>query len=138
MTFYVYLGALFGIFWIIWSMIRAKKAEGIAYGKLDKAGVVTNILLTIFYVMMATPCLFIGLLCQPAYDGFLGIIGGILCIIADSAILLCGLGIGFSISLRRKGKSKLSFAAQFMGVVGIAMMFLIFFSCYGNLLEEVI
>ena len=136
MAVYTYLSVVFGIFWVVWSMARTKKAEGVTYGKLDKAGVVTNILLTIFYVMMAAPCLFIGLICQPAYDGFLGIVGGILCIIADSAILLCGLGIGFSVSLRRKGKSKLSFAAQFMGVVGIALMFLIFFSCYGNLLSE--
>ena len=138
MTAYIYLATLFGIFWIIWSAIRTKKSEGVTYGKLDKAGVVTNVILTVIYGFLTPPCLFVGLICQPAHDGFLGVIGGILCVIVGSAAMFCGLGIGFSISLRRKGKSKLSFAAQFMGVVGMVLMLLIFCLCYGNFLDATI
>ena len=136
MSYYPYLASLFGIVWIIFSMIRTKKSGEIVYGKLDKAGVVTNIVLTVVYAFVSPYCLLIGLLCAPAYDGFLGVIGWILSAIASSSILFCGLGIGSSISLRRKGKSKLSFAVQFAGIIGIGIMLLIFFTCYGTLLKE--
>ena len=135
MFFYPYLAALAGIVSAIWLAVGTKKSEGITYGKLDKAGVITNILLTVVYAFVYPFCLLIGLLCLPAYEGFLGVIGGILCLIASSSTLFCGLGIGFSVSLRKKGKSKLSFAVQFAGFVGIGLMLLIFFTCYGTLLD---
>ena len=136
MSVYPYLASLLGIVWIVWCMIRTKRSEEIVYGKLDKAGVVTNIVLTVVYALVSPFCLLIGLLCLPAHEGFLGVIGLILCVIASSSILFCGLGLGSSISLRRKGKSKLSFAVQFAGVIGIGIMLLIFITCYGTLLEE--
>ena len=113
-----------------------KKADGVIYGKLDKAGRITNILLIIVYVWPSPLYLFLGMISYPGYDGFLGILGWIVSIINASAALFCGLGLGFSAALRKKGKSKLSFAVQFAGVVGIILTVVMYGLFAGNLLES--
>ena len=112
-----------------------KKADGVVYSKLDKAGRITNIVLIPIYLCLLPLCLFLGMVANPNYDGFLGILGWIVAIIMGSATLFCGLGLGFSVALRKKGKSKLSFAVQFAGVLGIALNLILFFLFYGNLLR---
>ena len=72
---------------------------------------------------------------SPGCDGFLGIIGWIVSIINASATLFCGLGLGFSVALRKKGKSKLSFAVQFAGIIGIALTIGMYMLFAGNLLK---
>ena len=115
--------------------VRSKKAEGVTYGKLDIVGRITNILLIPGYVVLAPFYLFLGMISYPAYDGFLGIIGWIVTIINGSAALFCGLGLGFSVALRKKGRSKLSFAVQFAGVAAIALTILLYSVCTGNLVN---
>ena len=112
-----------------------KKADGVTYGKLDKIGRVTNILLLVFYVGFSYVYLFLGMIANPSYEGFLGILGWIVSIIMASAALFCGIGLGLSVAFRKKGKSKLSFAVQFAGVGGISLTFILFFLFYGNLLS---
>ena len=112
-----------------------EKAAGVVYGKLDKAGRVTNILLIPVYFCLAVFCIALTVFARPAYDGFLGIIGWIVCFIVASAPLSCGLGLGFSASLRKKGKSKLSFAVQFAGFAGCLLSIFLFMMFYGNLLQ---
>ena len=70
--------------------------------------------------------LFLGMISVPEREGFLGIIGWIIAIIIASASLFCGLGLGASVAFRKKGKSKLSFAIQFAGVVAIALSFVLY------------
>ena len=115
--------------------VCTKKADGVVYSKLDKAGRITNILLIPIYLCLLPLCLFLGMVANPNYDGFLGILGWIVAIIMGSAALFCGLGLGFSVALRKKGKAKLSFAVQFAGVGGIAITLILFFLFYGNLLR---
>ena len=112
-----------------------KKAEGVTYGKLDKIGRITNLLLLLIYVGSSYVYLFLGMIATPHYDGFLGILGWIVSIIMASAALFCGIGLGLSVAFRKKGKSKLSFAVQFAGVGGIALTVGLFFLFYGNLLR---
>jgi hypothetical protein len=112
-----------------------KKADGVVYNKLDKAGRITNILLIPVYVCLAPLYMFLAMIANPRYDGLLGILGWIVAIIMGSAALFCGLGLGFSVALRKKGKAKLSFAVQFAGVGGIAITLILFFLFYGNLLR---
>ena len=112
-----------------------KKTEDITYTKLDKAGRITNVLLLLVYICLAPLYLFLAMIANPRYDGFLGILGWIVAIIMGSAAMFCGLGLGFSVALRKKGKSKLSFAVQFSGVLGIAINLILFFLFYGNLLR---
>ena len=116
---------------------RTKKADDVVYTKLDKAGRITNIVLIPVYVCAAPFCLFIGMIGNPRYDGFLGLLGWIVAVLQASAVLFCGLGLGCSVALRKKGKSKLSFAVQFAGFAGIALMLILFSAFYGNLLRPI-
>ena len=55
MYFYYALVAIIGLVAGIVIAARSKKAEGVAYGKLDKAGKITNILL--FKARHEKPCM---------------------------------------------------------------------------------
>ena len=114
-----------------------KRTEGVTYGKLDKIGRITNILLLLFYVGFSFFYLFLGMIANPRYDGFLGILGWIVSVIMASAALFCGIGLGLSVAFRKRGRSKLSFAVQFAGVGGIALTAGLFFLFYGNLLRPI-
>ena len=112
-----------------------KKADGVVYGKLDKAGRITNILLTVFYICCAPVVMFLGIISYPNHAGILGVLGWIVSILNASAVLFSGLGLGFSVALRKKGKSKQSFAVQFVGVAAMAFTFLSYIIFAGNLLS---
>ena len=135
MFLYTSIGAAIAVISGIFLAARTKKADGVVYSKLDKAGRITNILLIPLYVCLAPLYMFLGMVARPRYDGFLGILGWIVAIIMGSASLPCGLGLGFSVALRKKGRSRLSFAVQFAGVLGIAITLILFFLFYGNLLR---
>ena len=115
--------------------VCTKKTEGVTYTKLDKVGRITNILLIPAYVCLAPLYMFLGMISNPDYDGFLGILGWIVSIINGSAALFCGLGLGFSVALRKKGKRKLSFIVQFAGFVGIGLTVGMYCLFAGNLLS---
>ena len=134
MFLYTVFEALVGIVGGILLASLTKKAEGVTYGKLDKAGKITNIILIPVYFCLSPMYLFIGVIGRPAYDGFLGLLGWVVAIISASAAMFCGLGLGASVALRKKGKSKLGFALQFAGVIGIGLTVLFFYAFYGNLL----
>ena len=117
--------------------VCTKKAEGVVYGKLDKIGWVTNILLLLFYVGFSYVYLLLGMIARPNHDGVLGILGWIVAVVMASAALFCGIGLGLSVAFRKKGRSKLSFAVQFAGIGSIGLTFLLFFLFYGNLLKPI-
>ena len=135
MYLYTVIEAIVGIIAGLVIAIGTKKADGVIYGKLDKAGMITNILLIIVYACLLPLCLFLGMISNPQYDGFLGILGWIVAVVIASAALFCGLGLGFSVALRKKGRSKLSFAVQFAGVGGIGLTLAFYFIFTGNLLK---
>jgi hypothetical protein len=135
MFVYTLLAAIVGIVGGIVLAARGKRADGVTYGTLDKAGIVTNILLTVLYAMASPVCLFLGALSEPYGEGILWIPSMIVCLIAASATLFCGLGLGFSVMLRKKGRGKLSFAVQFAGIVGIALTFLLHIVFTGTLIR---
>ena len=115
---------------------RAKKAEGVVYGRLDKAGRITNILLIPVYALLTLFFLALSLFLYPEYDGFLGILGWIVATIIASVPLYCGFALSASVVLRKKGKSRQSFAVQFAGFAGAAIALLLFDVFYGNLLSS--
>ena len=137
MFIYTALATLASIIAAIVIAVRTKKAEGVVYTNLDKAGIVTNILLTLGYTFVSPFYLILGLLSSSGETGFLGVIGWIVSTIVASALVPCALGLGFSVSLRRKGKSKLSFAIQFIGILGMIISFVTFLLCYGNLISPI-
>ena len=123
--------------WItgIFLAVRAKKVNSVVYGKLDIAGRITNILLIPVDIALTLFVIALSFFANPEYDGFLGVLGWIVCVIIASGPLFCGLGFGFCVSLRKKGRSKLSFAVQFAGAAGILLTLILFFTFYGNLLR---
>lgn len=136
MFLYTVIEAIVGIVAYILLAICTKKSRKVVYNKLDKVGRITNILLLLIYACLLPACLFLGMISGPGYDGFLGFVGVIVSIIIASATLFCGLGLGFSVALRKKGKSKLSFAVQFAGVSGIALAMTLYVLFAGNLLQS--
>ena len=136
MFLYTVLEAVAAIILGIILAVRTQKAEHVTYGKLDKAGRITNILLTFVYVCFAPMYLFLGMISTAAYDGFLGMVGWIVSVVIASAGLFCGLGLGLSVAFRKQGRSKLSFAVQFLGILGIGLTVLLYSLFAGNLVES--
>ena len=135
MFIYVIIEAVLGIVAGILLAVCSKKAEGVTYGKLDKAGIVTNIVLIPVYLVISIFAMIIASLFSPHYDGFLGILGWIVSVIGATGPSLCGIGLGASVALRKKGKSKESFIVQFAGVVGIGLSVGLYCIFAGNLLH---
>jgi hypothetical protein len=135
MFFYVVIEAIVGVVLGIILATRTKKVDGVVYGKLDRIGRITNILLAIVYAIASPFYLFLGMISEPDGEGVLIILGVIVSVIAASASLFCSLGLGFSVALRKKGKSGLSFAAQFAGIAGIALMVLLYMAFVGSLIS---
>ena len=130
MYLYFALAAIVGIVAGIVIAVRSKKAEDVVYGTLDKIGKVTNILLIPVYFIVSIFCFFIVMLGYfPEGEGILGVLSWSVAIIGATGPVLCGLGLGASVALRKKGKSKKSFLVQFAGVVGlgITILFLVTF-----------
>ena len=135
MFLYTTIEAIVAVIVGILIAVCTKKADGVVYEKLDKAGRITNILLIPVYLCLSPLYLFLGMIANPRYEGFLGVLGWIVSIIMASAALFCGIGLGLSVAFRKQGKSKLSFAVQFAGFAGIGLTLLLFFVFYGNLLS---
>ena len=135
MYLYYLLASVAGLVAGIIIAARSKKADGVVYGALDKVGIATNILLIPVYAVLSTFFLFLVMLgMNPGGEGFIWVISLIVALIGASGTALCGLGLGASVALRKNGKSKLSFAAQFAGLIYLAIAIALFLIFYGNLL----
>ena len=131
---YFILAAIAGLVAGIVIATRSKKSDGVVHGALDKVGRITNILLIPVYAIVSFFCLFIVMLGYiPEGEGILAVVAWALAIIGATGPAFCGLGLGASVALRKKGKSKLSFLAQFAGIAGLAVTILFFVLFCGNL-----
>ena len=127
MYIYFIFMAIVGLIAGIVIAVRSKKAEGVVYGKLDRVGMITNILLVPVYFIASIFCMFVVMLgCSPAGEGLWGLVSLIVSMIGSTGSVLCGLGLGASVAWRRAGKSKLSFLVQFVGVAGLGLVLLFF------------
>ena len=136
MYLYTAIATILGLIAGIVLAACTKKAEGVTYGKLDKAGRITNIVLIPVYVVLSLVYIALTIFTSPAHDGFLGILSWLVCLIIAVAPASCGLGLGLSASPRKKGRSKQSFIAQFAGIAGCALGIILFVVFYGNLLAS--
>ena len=134
MYIYIVLQAIVAVVAGILLAACSKKTEGVVYGKLDRAGRITNIVLIPVYASLSLFCMGLGIFCNPGYDGFLRILGWIVSFIIPSAPLFCFIGLGLSV-LRKKGRSKQSFAVQFVGFAGAALSVIMFFCILRKLAE---
>ena len=136
MYLYTAIAAIVGLIAGILLAACTKKAEGVVYGKRDKAGRVINIVLIPVYIVLSLIYVAISMFASPAHDGFLGMLSWLVCLLIAVAPASCGLGLGFSASLRKKGRSKLSFIMQFAGIAGCILGVVLFMVFYGNLLAS--
>ena len=136
MYLYTAITAAIGLIAGILLAACTKKAEGVVYEKLDKAGRITNIVLIPVYLVLSLIYVAISMFASPAHDGFLGMLSWLVCLIIAVAPASYGLGLGFSASLRKKGRSKLSFIIQFAGFAGCILGVVLFVVFYGNLLAS--
>ena len=137
MIFYIIIVTILGIVAARVISIRTRAEENIEYTRLDRSCRVTNIVLSVLYICLSPFYMFIGLISEPVYDGVLGFVGWIVSAIISSASFFAALGIGLSVFYRKRGKSKLSFAIQFLGMASIGISFLLFAVHYGNLLSTI-
>ena len=135
MFLYTVIEAVVGIVAGILLAACTKKAPGVTYNEMDKTGLITNILLIPAYLCLSPLYLFFGMISSPKYDGLLGILGWIVSIIIASAALVCSLGLGLSVALRKRGKRRLSFSIQFAGIAGIGLSVGLYCLFAGNLLK---
>ena len=135
MFLYTVTEAVIGVIAGLLLAVCTKRADGVVYGKLDKAGRITNILLTLVYIVFSPVYLFLGMISLPRHEGFLGALGWIVSIVIASAALVCGLGLGFSVALRKKGESKKSFIVQFAGLAAIGLSVGLYCLLAGNLIR---
>ena len=134
MYIYFIFAAVAGLVAGIVIATRSKKEEGVVYGKLDNAGKVTNVILIPAYAIVSIFCWFVVMLGYiPDGEGILAVVAWVVAIIGATGPALCGLGIGASVALRKKGNSKLSFLVQFAGVAGLAVTILFYVLFCGNL-----
>ena len=134
MYLYFILAAIAGTVAGIIIAISTKKAEDVVYGKLDCVGRITNVLLIPVYAIVSIFCWFVVMLGYiPDGEGILAVVAWVVAIIGATGPALCGLGIGASAALRKKGNSKLSFLVQFAGVAGLAVTVLFFVLFKDNL-----
>ena len=136
MYLYTAIAAIIGLIAGIFLAACTKKAEGVVYGKLDKAGQITNIVLIPVYIVLSLAYIAISIFASPAHDGFLGVLSWLVCVIIAVAPVSCGLGLGFSVSLRKNGRSKQSFIVQFAGIAACVLSIVLFILFYGNLLSS--
>ena len=134
MFIYCFFATIAGIIAGIIVAARTKKTQHVVYSTLDKVGIATNILLIPAYAVVAIFCFFLVMLGYGIDNtGLLGVLSVIVALIGATGPLFCGLGLGVSVALRKKGKSKQSFLVQFAGVAGLGVTILFFFLFYGNL-----
>ena len=133
MFIYIMLQAIAGVVAAIIITKRNPKPEDRIYGKLDRVGIVTNVLLAILYVIATPICFILGAISAPQAEGFWMLLAVPVALIAASVSFFSSLGIGYSVVLRRKGRSGLSFAAQFAGVLSILLM-LVLYECFSGTL----
>ena len=136
MYLYYLLAAITGLVAGIIIAARSKKADGVLYGKLDKAGKITNVLLIPVYAILSCFFWFIAMVgLNPWGKGLMWLLSAVLAVIGATGPAFCGIGLGASVALRRKGKSRLSFWVQFAGIAGLGITFLFFLLFYGTLFK---
>lgn len=136
MFLYVVATAILGVIAAIVMVLCTKNDTGYVYTSLDRAGRITNILLSVFYLVASPFYMFLGVISEPMAEGILWPVAIIISLIAASASMFCSLGIGFSVALRRKGRSRLSFIIQFAGLAAIALTVLLYCVFVGTLIRS--
>lgn len=107
--------------------VRSKKAEPVVPTVLDRVSLVTNIVLIPVYSIFSILMIFMAAITDTNYGAsavqeFFALICSF---VIAAAPIYCGIALGMSVSLRKKGRSLAGFLVQFMGFGGFLLFLLI-------------
>lgn len=107
--------------------VFSKKNEAAVETSLDRASVVTNLVLIPVYAVMSYIPVIMGAIADttPGAGPLQGVLTVIISYIIAGAPIYCGISLGLSAAFRKKGKSKVAFIVQFAGVVCVVLTILI-------------
>ena len=108
-------------------VVYARKREAVTYTVLDRVSIVTNVVLCVVYFLLSLIMLLMasitdsGLNTGPVQKFLADVFA---CTIAATPIY-CGIALGLSVTLRKKGRSVAGFLIQFSGFIGLLLCLLI-------------
>ena len=107
--------------------VRARKIEAAVPTALDRVSLVINITLIPVYLIFSVLMLFMALITGTSYgaSSLQEIFAEVFSFVIAAAPIYCGIALGLSVSLRRKGRSLAGFLVQFAGFGGILVLVLI-------------
>ena len=107
--------------------VRAQKIEPAVPSTLDHVSLAMNITLIPVYFIFSLLMLFMANITRTHYGASSEQVffAKIFSFIIAAAPIYCGIALGMSVSLRRKGRSLAGFLVQFAGFVGFLVLFLI-------------
>lgn len=107
--------------------VRAPKGEVAVPTALDRVSLVTNIALIPVYAIFSVLMLFMAAITEAKYGvgPTLEFFARMLSFVIAAAPIYCGIALGMSVSLRKKGRSLAGFLVQFAGFGGFLMLLLI-------------
>lgn len=107
--------------------VRARKIEAAVPTALDRVSWVINITLIPIYLILSILMMFMALITGTSYgaSSLQEIFAEVFSFVIAAAPIYCGIALGLSVSLRRKGRSLAGFLVQFAGFGGILVLVLI-------------
>ena len=107
--------------------VRARKIEAAVPTALDRVSLVINITLIPVYLILSILMMFMALITGTSYgaSSLQEIFAEVFSFVIAAAPINCGIALGLSVSLRRKGRSLAGFLVQFAGFGGILVLVLI-------------
>ena len=107
--------------------VRARKIKAAVPTALDRVSLVINITLIPVYLIFSVLMLFMALITGTSYgaSSLQEIFAEVFSFVIAAAPIYCGIALGLSVSLRRKGRSLAGFLVQFAGFGGILVLVLI-------------
>ena len=107
--------------------VRARKIEAAVPTALDRVSLVINITLIPVYLILSILMMFMALITGTSYgaSSVQAIFAEVFSFVIAAAPIYCGIALGLSVSLRRKGRSLAGFLVQFAGFGGILVLVLI-------------
>ena len=107
--------------------VRARKIEAAVPAALDRVSLVINIMLIPVYLILSILMMFMALITGTSYgaSSVQEIFAEVFSFVIAAAPIYCGIALGLSVSLRRKGRSLAGFLVQFAGFGGILVLVLI-------------
>ena len=108
-------------------VVRARKRESVTYTALDRISIVTNVVLCVVYFLISLMMLLMASITGTGLNAssVQEVLAHIFAYIIAATPIYCGIALGMSVSLRKKGRSVAGFFIQFAGFVGIILFLLI-------------